>query len=274
MRDLRKKSAYAAASALVGAGILLANYTTDRQGETAYSIIFVASFTVTVLSFAVLVIFLLAAFGQARLMSGKGVIARWHVSPAEWDRFRAFDAARGAQHPSLCNELNLQKATPAGGVEVMVGRRQLIVDGSYHALSGIPALTGIYWHPAPVDPECIEFGLVYPGGQYGGAKRLSLRVPVPAHSREAGVRVYWHYHATLPKPGLGLLYRRPRLVLTWCVAVTLIAAAVGGAAALVAFNGNSSTFIAVLTVLGIGIAIGAMLVTAILLLLLWLRKSR
>jgi hypothetical protein len=274
MRDLRKKSGYAAASTLVGAGVLLANYATNRLGETAHTIIYVASFTVTILSFAVLVIFLLAVLGQARLMSGKGVIARWHVSPVEWDRFRTFDATRGALHPALRNELDLQKPTPAGGVEVVVGRRQIIVDGSYHALSGIPSLSGVYWHPAPVDPECIEFGLVYPGGQYGGAKQFSLRVPVSASAREAAVRVYWHYHATAPKPGAGLLYRRPRLVFTWCVAVTLVAAAVGGAAALIALNGNGSTFIAVLAALGFGIAIGAMLVTAMLALLLWSRRSR
>ena len=44
--------------------------------------------------------------------------------------------------------MTVRELTPAGGVEVMVGRRQLTVDGSYHALSGIPKLRFLLFKPA------------------------------------------------------------------------------------------------------------------------------
>jgi hypothetical protein len=143
----------------------------------------------------------MAAVGHARLCAGKGLIARWHITAEEWDRFRAFDAIRATQDLSLRNDLRIRKLTPPAGVDVLVGRRQLIVDGSYHSLRrlGNPSLRSVYWLPAPADPECLEFALEYARSR-GGILNLSLRLPVPAHARPDGVRVFEHYNAIAPPP--------------------------------------------------------------------------
>jgi hypothetical protein len=275
MRNQLRAAAYSFAAASVGAGgVILGAYGRERFGETAAVIVGVVSLPVAVISSVVLLMSLFAALGHARLARGKGVVAHWHVTAADWDRFRAFDAARSAKHPALVSELRIRERTPAEGVEVIVGRRQVIVDGSYHALSGLPFMSGVLWLPAPVDPECLEFALVYPAGRYGGARRLSLRVPVPASSRADGIRVYWHYHAMMPKPRLGLVFRRPRLVFGWCITVVVVAAAVGGAATFMSQQGPSSDLIEGLAILGIMTSITALIVTLILALIVWTRESR
>lgn len=275
MRNPLRKAGFCLAVGLPAAGgLVLATHEYDRLGETARTIIGVICLPVAVLSFVILLMCLFAALGHARLMGGKGVIARWHVTASEWDRFRAFDAIRSAQDATLFNELGIRERTPAEGVEVVVGRRQLIVDGSYHALIGMPSLSAVYWLPAPAEPECLEFALVYPRGRYGGTWRVSLRVPVPAASREAGVRLYWHYHASIPKPQPGLVFRRPRLVFGWCIGLAAVAAAIGGGASFMSSRFKSSPFIADLAVIGIATAVTALIVTFILAFGLWLRRSR
>ena len=138
----------------------------------------------------------MAAVGYARLCAGKGLIARWHITAEQWDRFRAFDAIRAAQDLALRNDLHIRRLTPPAGVDVLVGRRQLIVDGSYHSLRrlGNPSLRHVYWLPAPADPECLEFA-VEDARSRGGTLNLSLRLPVPAHARTDGMRVFEHYNA-------------------------------------------------------------------------------
>ncbi len=133
---------------------------------------------------------------------GKACSRAGTLAAEEWDRFRAFDAIRAAQDLALRNDLHIRKLTPPAGVDVLVGRRQLIVDGSYHSLRrlGNPSLRHVYWLPAPADPECLEFALEYARGRAGGTLNLSLRLPVPAHARPDGVRVFEHYNAIAPPP--------------------------------------------------------------------------
>jgi hypothetical protein len=224
---------------------------------------------VAMLSFFVLGMALLSWLGKARLRRGKGVIARWRVSAAEWDRFRAFDAQRSAEHPALINELILRPVTPPEGVDVLFGRRQAMVDGSYHSLSGIPHVAAVSWLTAPADPECLEFSLVYPAGRFGGIRRFSLRMPVPAVAREDGVRVFWRYHVKAPQPRSGLVFQRPRAVFGTCIAVALTAAAIGGASAFACARGSCSEMMVGVAISGIATAGGALLVIAILAAVVW-----
>ena len=50
------------------------------------------------------------------------------------------------------------------------------------------------WLPAPADPESLEFA-VEDARSRGGTLNLSLRLPVPAHARTDGMRVFEHYNA-------------------------------------------------------------------------------
>ncbi|MGE0421044.1 MAG: hypothetical protein AB7O88_02205 [Reyranellaceae bacterium] len=270
MRNPRRKLGQWLAVGLGGGSVALAAaFSSDWIGELPS--ILIASIGGAFVMFSLVggLMSVFAAIGHDRLMSGRGVIARWHVTPDEWDRFRAFDASRAAQHPALANELGIRESTPKEGVDVIVGRTQLIVDGSYHTLRfrGLPELRGVGWLPAPADPECLEFALLYPGGRYGGAKRFSLRVPVPPSAREAGVRVFHHFKSAVPQFRPGLAYRRPGLVIGWGVGLFLACLAASGVGWLLKARGMTGELPELLMVLGLAVAILPLLVTVLVVLI-------
>lgn len=277
MRNPRRKVGYGLALALVGGGAALAaTFSADWIGAVPSAVITSFGGICAIFGLFGVLMTAFAAIGHARLMSGRGVIERWHVTPDEWDRFRAFDAIRAAQGPTLLNELKIQKCTPKDGVDVIVGRTQLIVDGSYHTLRfrGLPELRGVGWLNAPADPECLEFALLYPGGRYGGARLLSLRVPVPPSAREAGVRVYHHFHSSIPKLRPGLAYRRPRLVIGGGLGVLLACLAVSGVGWLLDARGVTGDLPTILMVSGLVAGTVPLLVTVMVVLITqpWKKK--
>jgi hypothetical protein len=203
----------------------------------------------------------LSARGEAKLRRGIGVLARWQVPPDEWEAFRAFDTRRAAEHARLIGHYTPR---PAEGraVDVLFGQRQVIVDESYHPLSrmALPELTWMHWHEPKDAPECLEFGVLYPGGRYGGAKPMAVRVPVARAAREDGVRVWHHFHARMPKPRESLALRRPRAVLGGCLAVAALGAAVGAGALWLDDPRRPDTLLVGAMMLGFGVAIGALVV--------------
>ena len=140
-----------------------------------------------------LVIALFHARGVAKLLAGRGVIARWHVAAADWDRFRGFDQRRGLTNPHyLLGELWIRKATPPEGIDVIVGETSLLIDHSYHVLRprGVPDLRRINWLDGAGGADCLEFLLTYPRGRGTGVSHTAVRVPVPAHARAEARRAY------------------------------------------------------------------------------------
>jgi hypothetical protein len=208
----------------------------------------------------------LSAIGEARLRRGIGVIARWSVSPAAWEAFRAYDAMRGAEGRGLRNDYTPR---PAAGraVEVVFGVGKGMVDGSYHPLRrwAIPQLTWVGWQQPPVAPECLEFGLLYPAGR-SSTVPMTLRVPVPPEARDDGVRVFHHFAARVPAPRAGLAFRRPWLVIGWGLGVAAAALALAGIGWLMKSDGDASVVAPVLLISGILSAGGALLFTAIIVL--------
>lgn len=150
----------------------------------------------------ILVEALFAIRGRARLVAGIGVIARWQAAPAEWERFRGLDSRRSAQGPSRVNALWIRSRAPAEPVEVIVGERSALVDGSYHPLNprGLPELVGVDWIEGP--PACLQFELRYPRGRYGGRVTTTLRIPVPAGARGEAAKAFAHFQSLIrPRPG-------------------------------------------------------------------------
>lgn len=156
--------------------------------------------------------------GLARLRAGDGLIAQWHVGASDWDNFREVDAARAAtNHRRLINVLRIGKLTSPDRVEVIVGKKAMIIDGTYHALSkhGPSGLTRIEWldHSAlpGCPPDCLEFQLMSrAGGRYGGIAHRCLRVPVPEDARVQGVQAYNHFAAVLGPPRGPIALRNPK----------------------------------------------------------------
>lgn len=207
---------------LLGAGIWRINVAPGQW--TTFAVLF-PGMLISMFSFVLFLQTAAGARGQANLLAGKGHLARWHLSPEEWDRFRAFDAARIAAYPNYLGEMFLRDETPPEGVDVIVTQTSIMIDGSYHVLrrGALPGLTGITYHPG--DPECLEFSLFYPGGRYGGAKRALLRAPYPLDARPQARAVYDHF---LPKVrgSAPLILRNPALNYK-IVTVALILAVAG-----------------------------------------------
>lgn len=224
MRDPARKALYCLIAVLAGAALIgFGAFRHQRIGEDWASIVPIfLGLAFAPIGFVFLIQALLAARGQARLLAGHGLIARWHVTPGEWEQFRKLDSRRAADHPALVNDLWIRKASPVGGVEVIAGETSLLVDRSYHVLrpGGLPELRSVGWLDGP--PFCLEFGLLYPRGRYGGTLPLTLRIPVPPGALGLARRVVDHFEPRLRrKPGLAL--RNPRRTYRVC-AILLIAA--------------------------------------------------
>ncbi|HEY6817704.1 MAG TPA: hypothetical protein VI168_19385 [Croceibacterium sp.] len=177
--------------------------------------------------------------GMARLEAGIGLVARWHIGALDWEKYRAADSAREASDPQfLVNDLWVRKTTPPEGVEVIVGEKALIVDGSYHVLRihGLPELRSIGWldnSAAPGrPPDCLEFLLAYPRGRYGGIQYTCLRIPVPEVAQVPARKAYLQFAPALEarRAKGAIALRNPRRTLQVCgvmLAVSVVAAAWG-----------------------------------------------
>lgn len=229
MRDPARKALYCLLALAVSAGLIrFGAVRLERFGEDwpgAGSIIL--GFAIAPFALVTLVQALFAIRGRALLLLGRGVIARWKIHPAEWQGFRGLDSRRSSEDFSLGNDLWIRRAAPAAPVEVIVGARSLLVDGSYHSLrpGGLPELRGVSWLEGP--PACLEFALRYPRGRYGGTVPMTLRIPVPASARAEAERVFDHFERiTRRSPGLAL--RNPPRTYRICALLFLGAALAGG----------------------------------------------
>jgi len=162
----------------------------------------------------------LATFGKARLLAGRGLVARWCVSAQEWERFRSFDRERASQNAVLTNEFTYRSEPREQAVEVIVGRRHVIVDGSYHVLRprGIPELRAARWLRSATDVDCLEFAIAYPT-KYG-ANRMCVRIPVAANARDDARRALLHFENIVPRQQQALAYRKPMAVIGGGLIVT------------------------------------------------------
>lgn len=267
MRSQKSKGAVCAALLLLGAALVwFGDRLLAARGEhwTGYAAIF-AGLPLAVASLILLIKALVLARGEAKLLAGNGVIGRWHLSAAEWDRFRAYDPIRAAQHPSLANDLAIRKETPAQGVDVIVGKTSLLIDGAYHVLrpGGLPELRGIAWLSDPVDPECLELALAHPTNKYGGKLLRALRIPIARVARAEARRVFDHY-AVITRPRASPAERNPGRVIRSSLAVSILCAGVAGVGFAMNAQGITGDMPIILavggSVAGLGAALLALLV--------------
>ena len=240
MRNPPRKAVIFAALAATGAAVAWLGVqlydVLDQQWVSGVT--FTIGLTIALIMLVLLIQALFHARGMAKLKAGSGRVAQWHVSAADWDRFRA-DSSRAASDPAFPgHELWIRKATPPEGVEVVVGEKSLIVDNSYHVLrmNGLPELRSLGWvdnaATAGRPPDCLEFVLAYPRGRYGGIRYTVLRVPVPAAALEQGRRAYYQFAPALERRRARgpIALRNPRRTLHVCgtiLAIGLAASAWG-----------------------------------------------
>jgi hypothetical protein len=207
---------------MLAVALLRPETSSSRPLETACS--------VTGLLFAVVgaigtLLLTIPAARQSRLLSGRDALARWHVGPGRWAEFLDLDAAINAEDPALANRLVVSKKPPADGIEVIVGQKAVLIDGSYHGLAGTE-LVGVGTWLGP--PECIIFRYVFPV-ESGGPVDALLRFPTAADGDPVGRDVVVRYAAATDamwhrvKPGIAL--RAPRRSRAIALAVTVLCAA-------------------------------------------------
>ena len=110
------------------------------------------------------------AVGEARLRSGKGLVVRWTVRPADWALFNDFDSRRSGEQRNIMNWLRVAKISARRPVAVAIGREQVLLGGTYFPLrrGGNPELRAAGWLRPQGVPECLEFDLIFPRGRRGG----------------------------------------------------------------------------------------------------------
>jgi hypothetical protein len=264
MRNPDRKAVYCFLALLMSGGLIrfgavrLERFEEDLPGAGAIAL----GCAIVPFALYTLIEALFAIRGRALLLLGRDVIARWRVHPAEWNSFRALDSRRSGEDVSLGNDLWIRRPAPAGPVEVIVGARSALVDGSYHSLKpgGLPELRGVSWLEGP--PACLEFELRYPRGRHGPPVPTTLRIPVPAGARAEASRVFEHFdRATRPRPAVALPDRPRRYRAFW---VIVPAAAAAGGIGYVAFPGLSDgARELILPGLAIGASVLAIFATAI-----------
>lgn len=214
--------------ALIIFGVALAKYGIDaerRIGEawtsTGFSIVGISIVPVAIIFFIRAIFY---SRGRAKLLAGRDVIARWHLTADEWERFRAFDRSRGESNVRLFNDLLYKKERQDRGIDVVVGKKSCMIGESYHVLrkGGIPGLTALHWLSAPADPECLEFHIVYPRHR-STPVYLAFRFPFPAAARSDVRRVYNHFEPLLRfKPTFAM--RRPGTTIRIALAIAAVCA--------------------------------------------------
>lgn len=137
------------------------------------------------------------AQAAAALERGEDVLARWHVSAADWREFVGRERrAAGPPH----NELSVRDEIPPAGVDVIVGRRAILVDGSVHRIParGTPEVTHANAYEGT---GIVDLQLYYPGSfsSTGSVRpvRTRLRFPFPPEARLAAREVVAHYGGDL-----------------------------------------------------------------------------
>lgn len=150
---------------------------------------------------------------MARMKAGEGVIARWTVPPALFDRFRQADHdLRPTEGPG---DYRPPRVTPPEGVEVVVSSDAVMIGDVWFGLTkvGIARFEGVTYRPgeAPMLVFDTVITLVSSGTSFSTRNmRGVLRVPVAAHAPDQVEAALTHYRAVLDgrvrsKPGF---YRR------------------------------------------------------------------
>lgn len=104
----------------------------------------------------------------ARLTAGQGVIARWNIDPAHWEKFRqqskAWDQGKGVRP----NNANLDQKPGPQGIEIVVTGDSMLLGDVFYPFENVSvnALT-----------ERMEFhDIIYK--RYGPPLRIVLRIPL------------------------------------------------------------------------------------------------
>ena len=114
-----------------------------------------------------------------KVTRGEGVLAKWTVTPDEWQSFLEFNE-RHEKAGSLRAVLPRNKRRRTAPVEMMITAKSVMIDGAYHELlnSTYYRSIGPYWAPGP--PAYLEYQVVCDGPDTSDRSEFAYRLPVGA----------------------------------------------------------------------------------------------
>lgn len=139
------------------------------------------------------------------LSRGEDILGRWRIGAEAWREFKALNDNIHRRPDVLFNEFQLRDEIPADGIEIIVRKTAIKIDGSIHRFPtrGVPEVTHSELHDGNGGPSYIELLLYYPGsgaGTSGVAQtstRTALRFPVPGSSWREAKTIVAHYGGLL-----------------------------------------------------------------------------
>jgi hypothetical protein len=198
------------------------------------------------------------AMGQARLLRGERVLARWRVDAALAEAFIARDDAFG---PRL-NDLKLRRPVPADGVAVIIGERSLQLGDDFRFLGS--ELWGVDVRPGP--PSHLDFHMAFPR-KTGAPVELSLRVPIALGHEAVAARVAAFHQAAVAAREAGhrpsVVERHPKRVRDVMLIVALVCAVAFAAGMLLPDHPDTQVMRLVAAVAGAVVGLGALLLALI-----------
>lgn len=200
---------------------------------------------------------LFAAIGLARMKRGYGVIAKWSISADDWVRFRDFEIQSRQNRPNLITRTVSDTIIPIKNVDVIVGRRQIIIGHLYYSLRpfDLVYIYDVSLINGPPLLELLEFRLTYGQSAANAGSTTTLHIPVPLGSHDDATNVYKHYQMLIVR--LGLPLRHPWRMVKFAVAVALASSGLALVGYHSEFSGAAGRYGDLMMRIGIPVAIGA-----------------
>ncbi len=186
MRNPRKNLQIAIAFFVVAAAVAALTFRPDSEQILLQGWLGPAALAMAVAGF----LWGLVAFPYARsftrLQQGKGVLARWTISPAQWEEFVELSRRNFDPKKMWRNRLDLGRESPPSGVEVVVSDDAVLVGGNFHYMPFDAAVT--------IHGSWMEFDHFSAGGVRGG----SHHVVVPLSDWARGGALRGRYRGATP----------------------------------------------------------------------------
>lgn len=160
-----------------------------------------------------------------RLASEANIIARWLVSPEEWQRYVAACRMRVTMPGALPGAVPLDIVVPDNGIEVQALKRGFRVGDSFHEIGGIGAeVIDMRVIDSPVD--LFEFNVRYQVARYSSVAQ-GVRIPIAADAKTMANTVEDYWAANQPLQLMSVEQLRARVRSGWKMALAGLAAFIG-----------------------------------------------
>ncbi len=160
-----------------------------------------------------------------RLASDDNVIARWTVTPDEWERHVAACRMREEMPGALPGTVPLDLDIGSAGIEVVALRRGFRVGDTFHEIGTLGAeVLDMRVVDSPV--RLFEFNLIIATGRTSSIRR-GVRIPVAADAAELADRVEDHWIRSQPLQTMSIDQLQARERSGWMLALAGLIAFLG-----------------------------------------------